>query len=44
MDTKLNHEFKQRATAPLFDLSEFDELWDAMHQGFPSGKLHYDAK
>ena len=25
----------QRVTTPRFDLSDFDELWDAMHQGYP---------
>ena len=44
VDTKLNHGFEQRVTTPRFDLSDFDELWDAMHRGFPSGKLHYDVK
>ena len=43
-DTKLKPGFEQRVTTPRFDLSDFDELWDAMHQGFPSGKLHSDAK
>ena len=43
MDTKLNHGFEQRVTTPRFDLSDFDELWDDMHRGFPSGKLHSDV-
>ena len=44
VDTKLNHGFEQRVTTPRFDLSDFDTLWDAMHQGIQSGELHYNAK
>ena len=40
VDAKLNHGFEQRVTTPRFDMSDFDTMWDAMHQGFPSGKLH----
>ena len=37
VDTKLNNGFEQRVTTPRLDLSDFDELWDAMLQGFPRG-------
>ena len=44
MNTKLNPGFEQRVTTPRFDLSDFDTLWDAMHQRIQSGELHYNAK